>query len=377
MEKIEIILDNYSQETKNKALVAALKSENSTLVELALKLEPDILAGGAELFKYAVTNCNFELLGELLWEPEISDNQELLNEGVRIAVSLIRTEWYEVLARLIEDGASVDVAVKALLELEHPSFNVIIGLLKLGAKAYFYPMHLDKHQLIAEKLFKEGFGKSVEFSNVGLEQFCLTVCKNNKQGVVKKIAKERPDLLPTLTQIAITGGFTSTVKVLHQEKVLTTIDDEIFENAISKKRYFTVKYLAKSGIREIVDTDVFNAAAVGSVKMVQCLIEQMHLQEKVLTDETYSKIIRIACVFERTDCVKMLLEEGHKCDFDANIEVATVNGDIKTLELLMKYATKLSKTKFEETINVAVSNDNLRLACKLSDYADKYPEKFK
>lgn len=47
MEKIEIILDNYSQEEKNAALVAALKSGDSTLIELALKLKPDILAGGA------------------------------------------------------------------------------------------------------------------------------------------------------------------------------------------------------------------------------------------------------------------------------------------------------------------------------------------
>ena len=88
METIEIISDNYSQATKNEALVAALKSDNATLVELVLKLKPDLLAGGAELFKYAVRNCNFELLGELLWEPEIGDNQELLNEGIRIAVSL-------------------------------------------------------------------------------------------------------------------------------------------------------------------------------------------------------------------------------------------------------------------------------------------------
>lgn len=376
MEKIEIILDNYSQETKNTALVAALKSENSTLVELVLKLKPDLLAGGAELFRYAIKNCDFELLGELLWEPEICENQKLMDEGVRLAVSLARTEKYEVLARLIENVASANVAVEALLGLDHPSFDVITDLIKLGAKVHFWPMHLDKHQLIAEKLFKKGLGKNVEFSNVALEQFCLTICKNKKQGVVKRIAKERPDLLPALTQIAVAGGYTETVRVLHQEKALTTIGDELFEKAISKKHYFTVKYLAKSGIRELVDTDVFNAAAFGNVKMVQCLIEQMNLQGKVLTDETYSKIIRVACVFERTDCVKMLLDEGHKCDFDANIKTATVNGDIKTLELLMKYATKLSKAKLEEAINAAVRNDNLQLACKLSAYADKYPEKF-
>ena len=102
MEKIEIILDNYSQKEKNAALVAALKSENSTLVELVLKLNPDLEAGGAELFKYAIKECDFKLLGDLLLKTEISNNQETLNEGIRIAVSLTRTEWCEILSYLIQ-----------------------------------------------------------------------------------------------------------------------------------------------------------------------------------------------------------------------------------------------------------------------------------
>ena len=101
MEKIEIILDNYSQEERDAALVAALKSDNSILVELALKLNADIKAGGEELFKYAITKCDTELLGDLLYWTDISDNQEVLNEGIRIAVSSKRTEWYEVLSYLI------------------------------------------------------------------------------------------------------------------------------------------------------------------------------------------------------------------------------------------------------------------------------------
>lgn len=153
MEKIEIILENYSQEEKNAALVAALKSGNSTLVELVLKLKPDILAGGAELFKYAIRNCNFELLEKLLYEPGIGDNQELLNEGIRIAVSLTQPERYNIVDALIQDSGDANVAVEELLKLNNPSTDAIIDLMKLGAKAYFWPMHLDKHQLIAEKLF--------------------------------------------------------------------------------------------------------------------------------------------------------------------------------------------------------------------------------
>jgi len=376
MEKIEIILDNYSQEEKNAALVAALKSSNSTLVELVLKLKPDILAGGAELFKYAIRKCDFELLGTLLSKPEISDNKELLNEGVCIAVSLTRTEWQDVLARLIEGGGSADVAVQELLEQNHPSIDVIIGLLKLGAKAHFWPMHLDKHQLIAESLFKRGFGQSIEFSRVALELFCLTICENSKQGVVKKLIKDRPELIPTLTEIAVKGGHIATVRTLHQENAITSINDKLFEKAITEKHYFTVKYLAENGIRKLKHIDVLNAAAFGTVNMMHLLIEQMVTQGNVLTSEEYSEIIRIACIHERIDCVKMLLSAGHQCDFDANIKSAAVNGDIEMVDLLMKYATKLNKTTFAEAINAVVRNAHPQLVAKMFFLSDKYRKKF-
>ena len=377
MEKIEIIIDNYSQEEKNAALVSALKSENSTLVELVLKLKPDLLAGGAELFKYAIKNCDFELLGELLREPEICENQKLMDEGVRLAVSLARTEKYEVLARLIENVASANVAVEALLGLNNPSFDVITDLLKLGAKAHFWPMHLDKHQLIAEKLFKYGFAKSVEFSEVALEQFCLTICQNNKQGVVKKLVKDRPEMVGKLTEIAVKGGYTSIVKLLHQEKAITAIDDKLFEKAITEKHYFTVKYLVENRIRELKHTDVINAAAFGTVKMMLFLIEQIKLQGNDRTLEHLECVIEIACAFNRVDSVKALLDaSGYKCNFDANIKFAATHGDIKMVDLLMKYATKLSNATFDEGIKMAHMNNYVRLAFKMREYRRKNPEKF-
>lgn len=339
MEKIEIIIDNYSQETKNEALVAALKSENSTLIELVLKLMPDILAGGRELFKYAIRNCDFELLGELLQKPEITENKELMDEGVRLAVSLKRTEWYEVLAELIADGASCDVALFELLKLDNPYMDVIIGLLKLGGTACFYPMHLEKNQLIAETLFKKGFGKSVEFSRVALEQFCYTICKNDKQGVVKKLIKDRPDWLAILTEIAVKNGFTPVVKVLHKENALTTINEEFFGKAIRGKQYFTVKYLAETGIRQLDFIDVITAAVFGTVKMMFFLIEQIKLQGKELTLNQMATLIKLACWSNRRDSVEALLKAGYKCDFDAHIKKAASDGRTKMVEVLMKYAT--------------------------------------
>lgn len=378
METIEIILDNYSQKTKNEALVAALKSDNATLVELVLKLKPDLLAGGAELFKYAIRNCNFELLGELLWEPEIGDNQELLNEGIRIAVSLTRTEWSEVLCTLIQDGGDANVAVEELLKQEHPSVDVIIALLKLGAKAHFWPVHIERpqHQLIAEKLFKEGFGKSVKFSDVALEQFCVRICKNNKQGVVKKLIKDRPDLVPALTAVAITGGHTATVRTLHQENALTTVEDKLFEKAISNKHYYTVRYLAENGIRKIVHMDVINAVAFGGVKMMSFLIDQMQVQGKEFTPALYAQTTRFACVSERAEVLRQLLKEGRKCNFDENIRIAAVNGDMETLSILMKNATTLSASAFEQAENFALSNNHPELASKMRSYKKAHPEKF-
>ncbi len=376
METIEIILDNYSQKTKNEALVAALKSDNATLVELVLKLKPDLLAGGAELFKYAIRNCNFELLGELLWEPEIGDNQELLNEGIRIAVSLERTEWSEVLCTLIQDGGDANVAVEELLKQEHPSIDVIIALLKLGAKAHFWPMHLDRHQLIAEKLIKEGFGKSVKFSDVALEQFCLTICQNSRQGVVKKLIKDRPDLLPTLTEIAVKGGYTATVKLLHQENAITSIDDKLFEKAISGKHYHTVKYLAQNGIRQLKHKDVVNAAAFGTVNMMLFLISAIESQGNALTPSKFAIVIEVACAFNRVDSVKALFYAGHKCDFDANITLAANHGYRKMVDVLMQYATKLNESSFDKAAGKALANGHSYLAFRMRDHKRKNPQKF-
>ena len=378
MEKIEIILDNYSQATKNEALVAALKSDNATLVELMLKLKPDLLAGGAELFKYAIRNCNFELLGELLWEPEIGDNQELLNEGIRIAVSLERTEWSEVLCTLIQDGGDANVAVEELLKQQHPSVDVIIALLKLGAKAHFYPMHLDRpqHQLIAEKLFKEGFGKYIEFSNVALEQFCKTICENSRQGVVKKIIKDRPDLVTVLTEIAITGGHTTTVRTLYEEKTLTTVNDKLFEKAILGKHYHTVKYLAQNGIRQLTYRDVVNAAAFGTVNMMLLLISCIEAQGNALTPNQFEIVIDVAVAFNRVDSVQALFYAGHKCNFDARITLAATHGYRKMVDVLMQYATKLDESSFDKAAGKALADGYPHLAFKMRDHKRKYPEKF-
>lgn len=378
MEKIEIILDNYPQKERDAALVAALKSGNSTLVELALKLEADIKAGGEELFKYAITKCDIELLGDLLYWTDISDNQEALNEGIRMAVASTRTEKYELLSYLIQTVECANIAVEELLKQDYPDTYAMTDLFKLGAKAHFYPMHLDRpqHQLVAEKLFKEGFGQSVEFSNVALEQFCLTVCQNSKQGVVKKLIKDRPDLVPKLTEVAITGGHTATVRTLHQENALTTVGDELFEKAISKKHYYTVRYLAENGIRKIVYMDVINAVAFGGVKMMSFLIDQMQVQGKEFTPVLYAKTTRFACVAERAEVVRYLLKEGRKCDFDENIRIAAVNGDMETASILMRYATTLSASAFDEAESFALSNNHPELASKMRSYKRAHPEKF-
>lgn len=378
MEKIEIILDNYPQEERDAALVAALKSGNSTLVEWALKLKADIKAGGEELFKYAIAKCDIELLGDLLYWTDISDNQEVMNEGIRMAVASTRTEKYELLSYLIQTVECANVAVEEVLKQDYPDTDVMTDLFNLGAKAHFYPMHLDRpqHQLVAEKLFKEGFGKSVEFSNVALEQFCQTVCQNSKQGVVKKLIKDRPDLVPKLTEVAITGGYTATVRTLHQENSLTTVDDEIFEKAISKKHYYTVRYLVENGIRKLVYTDVFNAAAFGGVKMMSFLIDQMKEQGEEFTPERYVQTIRIACVFERTEVVRQLLKEGRKCDFDENLRTAAVNGNMEMASILMRYAPKLNASAFDESESLVLANNYPNIASVMRSYKKKHPEKF-
>lgn len=378
MEKIEIILDNYPQEERNAALVAALKSGNSTLVEWALKLKADIKAGGEELFKYAITKCDIELLGDLLYWTDISDNQEVLNEGIRMAIESTRTEKWELLSYLIQTVECANLAVEEVLKQAYPDTDVMEDLFKLGAKAHFYPMHLDRpqHQLVAEKLFKEGFGKSIEFSNVALEQFSQTVCQNSKQGVVKKLIKDRPDLVPKLTEIAITGGYTATVRTLHEENVLTSVDDKLFERAISNKHYYTIRYLAENDIRDLVETDVVNAAAFGGVKMMSFLIEQMKAQGKEFTPKMYVKTIRVACAFNRVDVVRQLLQEGHKCDFDKNLKNAALSGHTEMVSILMKYATKLNAVNFDEAERLAVCNNYSDLASKMSSYKRKHPEKF-
>jgi len=378
MEKIEIILDNYPQEERNAALVAALKSGNSTLVEWALKLKADIKAGGEELFKYAITNCDIELLGDLLYTTDISDNQEVLSEGIRMAVSSTRTGKYELLSYLIQNVECANVAVEEVLKQAYPDTDVMTDLFKLGAKAHFWPMHLDRpqHQLIAEKLFEDGFGKNVEFSNVALEQFCQTVCKNSRQGVVKKLVKDRPDLVPKLTEIAITGGYTAIVRTLHQENALTTVDDNLFEKAISQKHYYTVRYLAENGIRNLVYTDVLNAAAFGGVKMMSFLVDEMKEQGNEFTPELYAQTIRVACVFERAEVVRQLLKEGRKCNFDENIRVAAVNGDMEIASIMMKYAPKLNASAFDEAESLALSNNHPDLASRMRYYKREHPEKF-
>ena len=378
MEKIEIILDNYSQEERDAALVAALKSDNSILVELALKLNADINAGGEELFKYAIAKCDIELLGDLLYWTNISDNQEVLNEGIRMAVESTRTEKWELLSYLIQTVECANVAMEEVLKQDYPNTDLMEDLFKLGAKAHFYPMHLDRpqHQLVAEKLFKNGFGKSIEFSNVALEQFCQNVCQNSRQGVVKKLIKDRSDLVPKLTEIAITGGYTATVKTLHQQKALTSVDDKLFEKAISKKQYHTVKYLVDNNIRELVDTDVINAAAFGSVTMILFFRDKMEEDGNEFTPKMYAKIIRVACVFNRTDCVKILLSEGHKCDFDENIKDAARNGHTELVCILMDYATKLDAATFNDAERLAWDNNHVHLTSKMREHKRKYPEKF-
>ena len=144
MEKAEIVISNYYQEEKDQALVAALKSQNSVLIELALKLKPNLAVGGGALLNYAVANADMALLGELLCMPEIVNNQEIMNEAVRLAVLSERMEWFDVLKKLLEEFGNIDVALATLLENTTHKINVIMWLVENGASAYIQPMHLER-----------------------------------------------------------------------------------------------------------------------------------------------------------------------------------------------------------------------------------------
>ncbi|MBQ2835351.1 MAG: hypothetical protein IJE68_00730 [Clostridia bacterium] len=360
--------------------MAALKSDNSTLVELVLKLKPDLLAGGAELFKYAIKNCNFELLGELLWEPEISDNQELLNEGIRLAISLTRSEKYEVVDTLIQDSGDANVAVEELLKQDYPSVDAIIALLKLGAKAHFWPMHLDKHQRIAERLFKEGFGKSVEFSEVAKEQFLYTICRKNRPGVIRKVIQFRTDLVDELTKIAVNKGYTDVLRLLHEEMVITSIDEKLFRKTISGKQFVTAKCIVETGLYKLKTIDIVVATRYCSIQSLKFLIDthskEIKMQEGVVDTMMYAGAIRMACCTNRPDALYAFFDLGYKCDFEECIKIAAREGYIKIIDTLVKYAGTLNEASYDEAITCAKDNGHKNTFNRLLAYKRNYPDKF-
>ena len=376
MEKAEIIISNYFQEEKDEALVVALKSENSVLIQLALKLKPNLAVGGGELLNYAVINADIELLGELLWMPEIAGNQKIMDEAVRLAVLSERMEWFDVLERLLEEGADKDVALATLFGERAQKNNRIRWLVENGATAYVQPMHLERNPNVVEEIFKAGYGKSIDFSPQAFCMFASNVCKNNNAGVVKALVKDRPDLTEQLIEIAVVEGYSQIVKLLCKEGAITTIDEKFFEKAIYKNHYYVIKHLVEQGAHKVEDIDVVRAAGYAGPTMLKFFIEEIKKNEPDNPSHKQKTAIYVACVQERKENALILLKEGYPCDFDRNIQVAAVNGCASLIEELMNYATSLNMVSFEEAINLAIKNNHIGTVNKMKVLKAKFQEKF-
>lgn len=380
MEVIEINTEKYLQEEKNSALVAALKTGNDILIELVLKLKPDVVAGGEMLFKYAIANNNIDLLGELLSKTEIRKNKELLDEGIRIAASSNRNDWIKVLIRLFEEGGNKDVAVATLLQEDSECEEEIMTLVKLGANAFFVPMQIEKHQNVAEAIFEAGYGNSIEFSTCGLEMFFANICKNNRQGVIKRLIQDRLDLAEKLVKFVVSEGYVKIVRLIHKEKVFQNIDEASFEKAISGKHYLVVKYLVECGCWNVTKADIVYAARFGNVKILRFLIEkdvqQLKSQGIEINFMRYSIAIEIAAYFDRCDIVMTFLEDGFKCDFDKAIKGSSSQGYLKMVNMLMEYATTFNNDTFNESIDNAYKKGATRTANIMKNYRKKHPQKF-
>lgn len=376
MEKAEIIISNYYQEEKDQALVAALKSQNSVLIELALKLKPNLSVGGGELLNYAVVNADIALLGELLWMPEITDNQEIMNEAVRLAVLSKRMEWFNVLERLLEEGSSMDVALATLFENKTHKTDAIMWLVKNGAMAYIQPMHLERNPNVVEEIFKARLGKSIEFSYPGFYLFASNICKNNNVSVVKALVKDRPDLTEQLIEIAVVEGYPKIVKLLCKQGAIPTIDEKLFEKAIYNNHYYVVKHLVEQGTHKVESIDVIRAAGYAGSAILKFFIEQIKKNEPDNPSQKHTIAIHIACVNERKENALILLKEGYACDFDNDIRVAAVHGCLSLVEELMNYATSLNSASFEEAIKYAIQNKHIETANKMKGLKAKFQEKF-
>ena len=376
MEKAEIVISNYYQEEKDQALVAALKSQNLVLIELALKLKPNLAVGGGALLNYAVANADIALLGELLWMSEIVNNQEIMNEAVRLAVLSERMEWFDVLKKLLEEFGNIDVALATLLENTTHKINAIMWLVENGARAYIYPMQLERNPNVVEEMFKAGYGKNIEFGYEGFNMFATNICKNNNVSVIKALVKDRTDLAEQLIKIAVIEGYPQIVKLLCKEGVIATIDENLFEKAIYANHYYVVKHLVEQRAYKVKYIDVVRAAGYAGAAMLKFFLDEIKKNEPDNTSNKQKTAIYVACVQERKENALILLKEGYPCDFDRNIQVAAVNGCVSLIEELMNYATSLDMVSFEEAMELAIKNNHIGTVNKMKGLKAKFQEKF-
>lgn len=381
MDKFTTMKKIYSQETRNSALILALESKNPILIELALELNPDIAIGGGMLLNYAITNCNMQLVKKLMTVPEIVNNEKTMNAAIKLAVSSEKTIWFTVLEELLKNGGSKEVALQAVLEYKMHPLDVSIWLLENGAKAFLAPMHIEKHPNIAEEFFKQGYGKSVQFSTSALEEFCKNICMNNKVRVVRRLIQDRHDLVEKLTEVAVIGGYTRILKVLHEENAITVINEYLFDKAIRNKHYLTIKYIVENNLYQVSRLNVISAAVFGNVKILIFLVEkdyeQIKAQGKNVDYMSYSIAIEFACERNRIDIVVALLELGYKCDFDKAIKNAANEGYLKVVDILLKHSTIINSATFEETVESAKACGKMRTANCMQTYRSKNPHKFK
>ena len=214
MGKLESMKKNSSQEERNEVLVTALNSQNSMLIEMALELEPDIAVGGERLLKYAISSCNMKLLKELLEISKITQNEDIMWNAVYLAMTLDSIAWFDILNQLFEKGGSKDAALTIAWYTNRHTLDFIMWLVKQGAKIRVLSYSIKKRQCLVEKIFEQGYGKSLHFVDDAFEEFGNNLCKSNKQNVVKRTIQDRPDLVHELNKIAVTGGYTEIVKIL-------------------------------------------------------------------------------------------------------------------------------------------------------------------
>lgn len=380
MEIIEKVIKTNSQEKRNMALVAALDSQNSILIELALELKPDVSVGDGRLLKHAISNFDLELLDKILCICEITQNEKIMNEAVQLAASLESPMWFCILTKLIGKGGNKDVALATMIENENCTIDSIIWIIEHGAKAFFATMHIEKHQSVAEAIFKKGYGQSIQFSSEGLEAFCHNICKNNKQSVVKRIIQDCPDLVEKLIETAVTGGYTGTLKLLHEEKAVITISDKLLDKAIQNRHFVVIKYIVENGLHDVTRREIIATTFFGNVKTLFFFIkkdkQQMDLQGQYIDPMRYALGIEAVSGDNRLDNVIALLENGYKCNFATAIKNAAVKGYIKMINTLLQYAEKVSNKDFDEAIQLAIQNGHTKITEYMEAYRRKNPQKF-